>query len=367
MSFKFEVVHKDRKTNARTGRMETRHGTVSTPVFMPVGTQGTVKTMSPEELEKIGVPIILANAYHLSLRPGSELIKEAGGLHEFMHWDHPILTDSGGYQVFSLAKLRQVCDEGVQFQSHFDGSRHFFKPEDVIKLQEALNADIIMPLDECAPYPSTYEHARSAMELTCLWAKRSEAAHSGEQTLFGIIQGNFYSDLRRECCEKLSELDFQGYALGGLSVGEDRRTRQKIVEETLPFLSEDKPRYSMGIGEPEDILLNIEAGVDMFDCVLPTRNARNGCIFTYNGRFSIRNAKNKSDFTPPDDTCDCYVCRNYTKAYLHHLFRCNEILGLRLNTWHNLHFYNSFMHKIKESILADTFSEYKQQFLYTYN
>ncbi len=365
--FSFEIVHSDTKKKARVGKLTTPHGTIDTPVFMPVGTQGTVKTMSTEELQEIGIQIVLSNAYHLSLRPGSEVIKKAGGLHKFMHWRGPILTDSGGYQVFSMAKLRDVSEEGVEFQSHFDGSRHFFTPEDVVKLQEHFGADIIMPLDECTPYPCSYEYARSSMKLTCLWAERSKAVHeNGKQVLFGVIQGNFYHDLRKDCCESLLKLDFPGYALGGLSVGEGKEMRQEIVEGTIPFLPEDKPRYLMGVGEPEDIVLSVEAGVDMFDCVLPTRNARNGCIFTHNGRISIKSGKYKDDFLPLDDRCNCYVCRNYTRAYLHHLFRCNEILSLRLNTWHNLHFYNSLMEEIRESILQDRFSQYKEGFLSRY-
>ncbi len=368
MAFSFEVIHKDTKTSARVGKLITSNGTIDTPVFMPVGTQGTIKTMSSEELQEIGIQIVLVNAYHLSLRPGSEVVEKAGGLHKFMHWQRPLLTDSGGYQVFSLAKLRQISEDGVEFQSHFDGSRHFFSPEDVIKSQEHFGADIIMPLDECTPYPCSYEYARSSMKLTCLWAEKSKAVHeNGEQALFGIVQGNFYHDLRKVCCETLVKLNFSGYALGGLSVGEDRAMRQEIVEKTIPFLPEDKPRYLMGVGEPEDIFLSVEAGVDMFDCVLPTRNARNGCIFTHNGRISIKSGRYKDEFVPLDDKCDCYVCRNYTRAYLHHLLRCNEILGLRLNTWHNLHFYNSLMEEIRENILQDTFAEYKERFLSKYS
>ena len=367
MSFDFEIIHKDKGTHARVAKIVTRRGIIDMPVFMPVGTQGTIKTMSPEELQEIGIQIVLANAYHLSLRPGSEVVEKAGGLHEFMHWEGPILTDSGGYQVFSMAKLRDISEEGVEFQSSFDGSRHFFSPEDVIKLQEHLGADIIMPLDDCAPYPCTYEYARSSMKLTSIWAERSKAVHeNGNQALFGIIQGNFYQDLRKLSCESLVNLDFSGYAVGGLSVGEGREMRREIIEETLPLLPEDKPRYLMGVGEPEDILLSVEAGVDMFDCVLPTRNARSGCIFTRNGRLTIKTAKYKDDFSPLDDKCDCYVCRSYTRAYLHHLFRCNEILGLRLNTWHNLHFYSTLMQEIRESILEDRFCEYKERFLQSY-
>jgi queuine tRNA-ribosyltransferase len=367
MSFSFEIIHRDKTTGARVGRITTSHGIIDTPVFMPVGTQGTVKTMTPEELGEIGVQAVLANTYHLSLRPGYPIIEAAGGLHRFMHWDRPILTDSGGYQIFSMAKLRQVSEDGVEFQSHFDGSRRFFTPGDIVRTQEILGTDIMMVLDECTPYPCSYEDARKSMKLTYLWAKKSKAAYkSNGQALFGIVQGNFYPDLREESSRALVELDFHGYAIGGVSVGEDRSMRQKVVDETVAFLPEGKPRYLMGVGDPEDIVGTVERGIDMFDCVLPTRNARNGCIFTRNGRMSIRNSKYRDQFVPLDEKCDCYTCRNYTMAYLHHLFRCSEILGLRLNTWHNLHFINSLMKEMRESILQDRFAEYKQEFLRGY-
>ena len=365
--FSFEITHKDNKTNARVGKIKTRRGVINTPVFMPVGTQGTVKTMTPDELREIGTQIILSNVYHLSLRPGSDLIEKAGGLHKFINWQGPILTDSGGYQVFSLAKLRKIGEEGVEFQSHFDGSKYFFSPESVIKAQEWFDADIIMPLDECVPYPTTYEYAKASTKLTCLWAERSKKMHTGPQALFGIVQGSFYPDLRKECCEKLSGLDFSGYALGGLSVGENSEVREQTIKESVPLLVKDRPKYLMGIGTPRDILSSVESGADMFDCVLPTRNARNGCLFSHNGRINITNSRYRNSFSPIDDKCSCYVCRNYTKAYLHHLFRCKEILALRLNTWHNLCFYYSFMEETRKSILEGTFSEYKKKFLSEYN
>lgn len=364
MAFEFQLLHKDKETGARAGRIFTSHGVIDTPVFMPVGTQAAVKTMSPDELKEIGVRIILANTYHLSLRPGSGIIKKAGGLHKFMNWDRAVLTDSGGYQVFSLAKLRKVNEKGVEFQSHIDGSKHFFTPERVIEIQEDMGADIIMPLDECTPYPCTYEYAKNSTKLTSLWAEKSKAAHRDNgQALFGIIQGNFYPDLRKESFRAVTELDFPGYAVGGVSVGEDRSMRNEVMEKTVPFLPESKPRYLMGVGDPEDLFSGVENGVDMFDCVLPTRNARNGSIFTHKGRMSIRSSKNREVFSPLDDECDCYVCKNYTRAYLHHIFRCGEILALRLNTWHNLYFIGKFMAEIRKSILENRFSKYRDEFI----
>ncbi len=364
MAFEFQLLHKDKETGARAGRIFTSHGVIDTPVFMPVGTQAAVKTMSPDELKKIGVRIILANTYHLSLRPGSGIIKKAGGLHKFMSWDRAVLTDSGGYQVFSLAKLRKVNEKGVEFQSHIDGSKHFFTPESIIEIQEDMGADIIMPLDECMAYPCTYEYAKNSTRITSLWAKKSKAAHRDNgQALFGIIQGNFYPDLRKESCRAITELDFSGYAIGGVSVGEDRSMCNEVIEGTVPFLPEGKPRYLMGVGDPEDLFSGVEKGMDMFDCVLPTRNARNGSIFTHKGRMSIRSSKNREVFAPLDDECDCYVCKNYTRAYLHHIFRCGEILALRLNTWHNLYFIGKLMAEIRKSILENRFSKYRDEFI----
>ncbi len=365
---KFELIHTDKKTGARAGILHTSRGKVETPAFMPVGTQGTVKTITPEELKGMGCQMILSNAYHLALRPGAELISKAGGLHKFMHWDKPILTDSGGYQVFSLANLRKVEEEGVQFRSHIDGELHSFTPESVIKLQEDyLGSDIMMPLDECADYPCSHSVALSAMERTYKWLKRSVKARKGETSgLFAIIQGSVYKDLRKQCIDMMIELDVDGYALGGLSVGEEKSATYEIVSHCCRYLPKDKTRYLMGVGKPEDLVESVEQGIDIFDCSLPTREGRTGKSFISSGEITIRNSKFKEDFGPLDPECDCYVCKNYTRSYLRHLLNTKEILAPRLNSFHNLYFYISLMKKMRESIIKDSFLDFKEEFMRKY-
>lgn len=351
----FQIVKLDNSSNARAGILHTLHGIVHTPVFMPVGTYGTVKTCSPDELESLGAEIILGNAYHLYLRPGHNIVKKAGGLHKFMAWNGSILTDSGGFQVFSLGANREITEEGAIFKSEIDGSKHFFSPERSIEIQTAIGADIIMNFDECTPYPCDYEYAKNSMELTLRWAKRCKDAHKSKQLLFGIVQGSVYRDLRQKCAEQLVEMDFDGYALGGLSVGEEKEIMYEIVGFTTPLLPKNKPHYLMGVGTPENIVEAVSLGIDMFDCVLPTRNARNGSLFTSEGMLKIKNARFKRDFTPLDPKCKCYTCTNFTRAYLRHLFIANEILAHRLHTIHNLHFYLSLMRGIRRSIIDGTF------------
>lgn len=330
---------------------------------MPVGTQGSVKAVSPEDLENAGVRIILANTYHLYLRPGHRVIERLGGLHRFMNWSGPILTDSGGFQVYSLAKLRSISEEGVTFQSHLDGSRHFIGPEEAVNIQKALGADIIMAFDECAPYPSEYEYVLNSFKLTSLWARRCKASmDEGEQALFGIVQGGMYMDLRERSAADLVEMDFDGYALGGLSVGEDRATRLHIIAETIHLLPEDKPVYLMGVGAPEDLLEAILLGVDMFDCVMPTRNARNGTLFTNQGRVTIKNTCYAEDERPLDEDCRCYTCSHYSRAYLRHLFMAKEILAYRLNTIHNLYYYTHLMAEIRQAMREERLADYRTNF-----
>jgi queuine tRNA-ribosyltransferase len=333
---------------------------------MPVGTQATVKTVSPAELTQAGAQIILSNAYHIFLRPGMEVIKKAGGLHKFMSWQGAILTDSGGYQIFSLALLRKVSDEGVEFQSHIDGRKHFFTPQEVIEIQKDLGSDIIMPLDECVHYPCSKDYATVAMSRTLDWARRSKAVECDNQLLFGIVQGATYEDLRRECAQRLRELDFDGYAIGGISVGEPKNLRYNMVNFTVGFLPSDRPRYLMGLGMPQDILEAVAQGVDLFDCVIPTRYGRNGTAFTSEGKLTIRNAPYISDFNALDEQCSCYTCKNFSRAYLRHLFNCDELLGLRLVSLHNIHFYLELMRKTREAISEDRFLEFKKEFLSNY-
>lgn len=366
--FTFKVTHKDKNSKARSGDLVTPHGLISTPVFMPVATQSTVKTLSQRELDECAAEIILANAYHLYLRPGLDIIQEAGGLHNFMSWSKPLLTDSGGYQIFSLALLRKHKDDGVEFQSHIDGSKHFLTPEKVINIQKALGADIIMPLDDCIEYPATHEMSKIAMERTTSWAKRSKVEYiklncQEDQTLFGIVQGSTYTDLRKESLNQLIDLDFSGYAIGGLSVGEPEDLRYSILSFTADNLPSEKPRYVMGIGMPEDILEAVGSGIDMFDCVIPTRYGRNGTVFTNEGKFVIRNADFKADLRPLDSECQCYTCKNFSRAYLRHLFNSKEMLGLRLASLHNIHFFIEFVQRIRESIKEDRFLEFKDNFL----
>ena len=359
----FEVIKKDPGSKARLGSLTTTHGTIRTPIFMPVGTQATVKAMTPEELVEIGSQIILANTYHLYLRPGHELIGRLGGLHRFMHWDRPMLTDSGGFQVFSLGELRKISEEGVKFRSHIDGSRHFISPEVSIAIQEALGADIAMCFDECPPYPAEYSYVEKSLELTTRWARRCKEAHRrADQALFGIVQGGMHPELRRESARQITDIGFDGYALGGLSVGEEKEVMHAMMQECSDILPEGQPRYIMGIGAPEDLVEAVHAGFDMFDCVMPTRNARNGALFTSFGRINIKGAAYEEDQGPIDPECGCYVCRNYSRAYLRHLYRSQEILASRLNTWHNLHYYLDLMSKVRDAIAKGEFASFRREF-----
>jgi queuine tRNA-ribosyltransferase len=372
--FQFTVVKKDKKSDARVGVIKTPHGEVNTPVFMPVGTQATVKTLSSEDLKEIGAQIILGNTYHLYLRPGHELVSRAGGLHKFMNWNRPILTDSGGFQVFSLNSLTKITEEGVRFQSHLDGSYHMFTPEKAIEIQQALGADIIMILDEPVLYPCSAEQADRANRLTISWAKRCKQTHNElkdkeykhRQALFGIIQGSTYPELRKASAEAQLLLDFPGYAIGGLSLGEPKNTTWEMVEICAEIIPREKPRYLMGVGTPDDILEAISRGVDMFDCVLPTRNARNASLFTRFGKLIIKNSEYAEDFSPVDPECQCSTCKNYSRAYLRHLFNTGEISALRLATIHSLHFYMDLMKWAKEAILQGCFKEWKAEFLSHY-
>jgi queuine tRNA-ribosyltransferase len=367
MAFRFSILHQDQTSCARLGLLHTPHGTVETPVFMPVGTQATVKTMTPEEVYEVGGRLILSNTYHLYLRPGFELIREAGGLHRFMHWDGPILTDSGGFQVFSLGPLRKVTEEGVTFRSHIDGSEHFFSPEKAMEVQMALGSDIAMAFDECAPYPCSREYALEVLERTTRWARRCLAVHNrAGQAVFGIIQGSTYPDLRLESAKGLVEMDFPGYAIGGLSVGEPKDLMYQMLECTILVLPEEKPRYLMGVGSPDCLLEGIVRGVDMFDCVLPTRIARNGTVLTRQGKLVVRNAEYARDFKPLDPECDCYACRHYTRAYIRHLIKAGEVLGIRLTTIHNLHFVLNLMKEAKSAIRQGRILEYRDNFLKSY-
>ncbi len=368
MAIKFEVLKECNRTGARTGLLTTPHGVINTPVFMPVGTQATVKTMTPEELKKMGARIILGNTYHLYMRPGHKLVEKAGGLHRFMNWDRSILTDSGGFQVFSLADLRDISEEGVHFRSHIDGSRYFISPEKAVEIQNSLGSDIMMTFDECPPYPCDYDYAKKSMNITARWAERCLKAHKNteRQALFGIIQGSVYKDLRRESARQITSLDFPGYAVGGLSVGEPKDIMYEMLEEVVPLMPGDKPRYLMGVGSPDSIIEGVIRGIDMFDCVLQTRIARNGTAMTSRGRVVIRNASYAEDFSPLDPECDCYTCTNYTRAYIRHLLKAGEILGLRLTTFHNLYFTMRLMDKIREAIEGDYLPEFRDEFFAKY-
>lgn len=347
---KFELIKQDNK--ARRGRLHFARGIVETPAFMPVGTYGTVKAMTPEEVRASGAQILLGNTFHLMLRPGPEIIQAHGDLHDFMHWNGPILTDSGGFQVFSLTKLRKLTEEGVTFRAPLTGDLTFLSPEKSMEMQRVLGSDIVMVFDECTPYPATRVEARASMELSLRWAKRSKSAHDDNPSaLFGIVQGGMYSDLREISLSGLTDIGFDGYAIGGLSVGEPKDLMLEVLDNIAPKMPCDKPRYLMGVGKPEDLLAGVRQGVDLFDCVMPTRNARNGHLFTSEGIVKIRNAQYKKDLSPLDSSCSCYTCNHYSRAYLHHLFRCNEILGARLNTIHNLHYYQHVMQRIREAIM----------------
>jgi queuine tRNA-ribosyltransferase len=368
MSFTFTLLHNDPTSRARVGLMYTPHGEVPTPCFAPVGTQATVKAITPRELRELGATLVLANTYHLYLRPGADLIAHMGGLHRFMAWEGPILTDSGGFQVFSLAELRQVNDEGVTFRSHIDGSEHTFTPENVIAAQEKLGADIIMCLDECAP-PLDRAYNEAALQRTHRWAERCRrrAQARADQALFGIVQGGIFDDLREESARFLTALDFPGYAIGGLSVGESKEQMYHALDVTVPLLPKDKPRYLMGVGTPEDLLEAVARGIDLFDCVLPTRLGRNGAALTREGRLNMRNARHSEDPAPVEEDCGCYTCQNFTRAYIRHLLKAEEILGLHLLTLHNLHFLLQLMRDIRRSILEGTFATFKEAFLAEYS
>lgn len=365
---KYELIKKDKKTGARLGRLHTPHGVIETPIFMPVGTQATVKSMSPEELKEMNAQIILSNTYHLFIRPGHDIVKEAGGLHKFMNWDRPILTDSGGFQVFSLSDLRKITEEGVHFRNHLNGDKLFIGPETSMEIQNALGADIMMAFDECPPYPAERDYVKQSLERTTRWAERSLKAHSrpNDQALFGIVQGGMYKDLREQSAKELTSLDFPGYAVGGLSVGEPKDIMNEVLEYTTPLLPENKPRYLMGVGDPESLFEGVIRGIDMFDCVLPTRIARNGTTMTSNGRLVVRNAKYARDFDPIDPACGCYTCQNYSRAYVRHLLKADEIFGLRLTSYHNLYFLLDLMKNIRQAILEDRLLEYKEEFFEQY-
>ena len=358
---KFQVKGTDGE--ARRGALTLAHGTLQTPAFMPVGTYGTVKAMSPRELVEVGAEIVLGNTFHLWLRPGLAVIEKHGGLHRFMCWDAPILTDSGGFQVFSLGELRKISEEGVAFQSPINGDKLFLTPEESMRIQRVLNSDIVMVFDECTGYPATRELAAESMRLSVRWAGRSKRAHEGNpNALFGIVQGGMHEDLRDASLEALTRIGFHGYAIGGVSVGEPKEDMARIVAHTAPRLPKDAPRYLMGVGTPEDIVDAVSRGIDMFDCVLPTRNARNGWLFTREGDVKIKNAKHREDMSPLDSRCGCYTCRNFTRAYLHHLHRAHEILGARLNTIHNLHYYLDLMRGMRDAIVAEGFSDWRARF-----
>lgn len=362
--FEFRVEARCPVTGARAGVLQTPHGSIETPVFMPVGTQATVKAMTPDELSGMGARIILSNTYHLFLRPGSKLIREAGGLHRFMDWDGAILTDSGGFQVFSLSDLRKVTDEGVTFRSHLDGSSHFMTPERAMEIQEDLGSDIAMCFDECVPYPATESASLEAVMRTTRWAQRCRAVHrKADQALFGIVQGSVFEGQRRRSAEALMEIGFDGYAIGGLSVGEPHSEMYRILDVLNPILPKDRPRYLMGVGLPSNLLEGVSRGVDMFDCVLPTRTGRNGTVFFSGGRLNLKNAAFARDFSPIDPECDCMVCRRFTRAYIRHLYKAGEILAARLCSWHNLHFLIHLMKKAREAIVKGRFPEFRQAFL----
>ena len=365
----YELIHECKQTGARRGVIHTPHGDIQTPIFMPVGTQATVKAMTPEELkEEVKAQIILSNTYHLYLRPGEKIVKEAGGLHKFMRWDRPILTDCGGFQVFSLSDLRKISEEGVEFKSHLDGSKHFFTPEKVMQIEEDLGADIIMSFDECVGYPATYDYTKDSMERTTRWAKRCKEAHktTEKQALFGIVQGGMFKDLREQSAKDLVALDFPGYAVGGLSVGEPKDMMCDLLAFTTQFLPKDKPRYLMGVGSPDYLLEAVLRGIDMCDCVLPTRIARNGTATTSQGKVVVRNATYERDFSPLDPNCDCYTCKNYTRAYIHHLIKAKEILGARLLTLHNLRFLTRLMEQVRKEIENDNLLTFVKKFYQEY-
>ncbi|UJF28233.1 tRNA guanosine(34) transglycosylase Tgt [Planococcus sp. 107-1] len=364
----YEHIKTCKQTGARLGIVHTPHGSFETPAFMPVGTQATVKTMSPEELKAMNAGIILSNTYHLWLRPGNDVIKEAGGLHKFMNWDRPILTDSGGFQVFSLSEFRNIKEEGVHFRNHMNGDKLFLSPEKAMEIQNDLGSDIMMAFDECPPYPASHEYMKSSVERTSRWAERCLEAHArkNDQGLFGIVQGGEYEDLRQQSARDLVSLDFPGYAIGGLSVGEPKDVMNRALEFTTPLLPENKPRYLMGVGSPDSLIDGAIRGIDMFDCVLPTRIARNGTLMTSTGRLNVKNAAFKRDFGPIDEKCDCYTCTNYTRAYVHHLIRTDETFGIRLTSYHNLHFLLNLMEQVRQAIREDRLGDFREEFFEAY-
>ena len=365
--FEYRLIAQDPETGARAGEFVTPHGVIPTPVFMPVGTQASVKAMSPDELKQIDAKIILSNTYHLFLRPGAELIARAGGLHRFMNWDRPILTDSGGFQVFSLAGINKIKEDGVEFQSHLDGTKYFMTPELATQVQEKLGSDIAMCFDQCVKLPCTREQAEPAVERTLRWAQRCRETHKREdQALFGIVQGGLFDDLRALCADRLAAMDFPGYAIGGLSVGESHAEMYRCLDRLMPHMPENKPRYLIGVGHPANIIEGIARGVDMFDCVLPTRNGRTGTIFTRTGKINIKNQCYSDDFTPLDPDCSCYACRNFTRAYIRHLYKSGEILAVRLLSWHNIHFLVHLAAGARQAIIEGRFPEYRREFMKNY-
>lgn len=368
MAVKYELIKECKQTGARLGRVHTPHGVIDTPTFMPVGTQATVKAMAPRELKEIGAQIILSNTYHLFIRPGHKLIEKAGGLHGFMNWDRPILTDSGGFQVYSLSDNRKIKEEGVIFKSHLDGAKHFFTPEYVMEIENSLGADIMMAFDECTPYPCDWDYAKNSMERTVRWLKRCKDAHHNteKQALFGIVQGSTYKDLRIESARRTVEIELPGYAVGGLSVGESKEIMNEVLDYTVPELPKDKPRYLMGVGSPDALLDGAIRGIDMFDCVLPTRIARNGTVMTSKGKLVVRNAEYAEDFLPMDEECDCYACQNFSRAYIRHLIKAGEILGGRLTSIHNLRFLQNLMANIRKAIAEDRLGDFRNEFFIKY-
>ncbi|MBT2697930.1 queuine tRNA-ribosyltransferase [Neobacillus sp. B4I6] len=367
-AIRYELIKTCKQTGARLGRVHTPHGSFDTPAFMPVGTLATVKTMSPEDLKEMGAGIILSNTYHLWLRPGHEIIREAGGLHKFMNWDRAILTDSGGFQVFSLSEFRKIEEEGVHFRNHMSGEKLFLSPEKAMEIQNALGSDIMMAFDECPPYPATYEYMQKSVERTSRWAERCLNAHSrpNDQGLFGIVQGGEYEELRKQSAKDLVSLDFPGYAVGGLSVGEPKDIMNRMLEHTTPLLPTNKPRYLMGVGSPDSLIDGSIRGIDMFDCVLPTRIARNGTLMTSTGRLVVKNAQFTRDFGPLDENCDCYTCRNYSRAYIRHLIKCDETFGIRLTSYHNLYFLLRLMEKVRQAIMEDRLGDFREEFFEQY-
>lgn len=364
----YELKHVCKQSGARLGTVHTPHGSFDTPAFMPVGTQATVKGMSPDEVKSMGAGIILSNTYHLWMRPGSDIVREAGGLHKFMNWDRAILTDSGGFQVFSLSENRKINEEGVHFRSHIDGSKHILTPEKSISVQNDLGSDIIMAFDECTPWPAEHKYAKHSLERTTRWLERCIEAHKNDkkQALFGIVQGGTYADLRQQSAKEITQFDLPGYALGGLSVGEPGHLMYEMLEATVPLLPSDKPRYLMGVGSPDYLIEGSIRGIDMFDCVLPTRIGRNGTVMTHQGRMIIRDKKFARDFSPIDEKCDCYVCRNYSRAYIRHLIKAGEMFGLRLTSWHNIYFLLKLMEDVRKAISEDRLLDFRDEFFFEY-